>query len=302
MLRLPAFVLFVFTSLSPLLAQELDPRRWSHLPINTNFFGGAYAHLEGDISFDPALLIEDAEVDMEIAALAYIRTFKLFGRTARVDVVQGWRDARWTGKLNGVGTIVARQGLADTKLRFSVNLIGAPPLFGKDYAAYRKTTETETIVGAALGVDLPTGHYKKDKLLNIGTNRFTFSPQVGVVHRRGKWTFEGTGTVDIYTDNNSFFGGNKREQDPFFTAQGHVIRDISPGFWVSASLGYGNGGESTINSQKKNDRKEFIAWALSAGYPVAQRLSLKAAYIGTSRQRDFGMQSDTFTIGFSTFW
>ncbi|MGD9294051.1 MAG: transporter [Roseobacter sp.] len=294
--------MIILTSLSPLMAQELDPRRWSHLPINTNFFGGAYAHLKGDISFDPALLIEGAKVDIDIAALAYIRTFKLFDRSARVDVVQGWRDARWTGKVNGVDTSVSRQGLTDTRLRFSMNVIGAPPLSGKEYAAYRKITETETIVGVALGIDLPTGHYKKDKLLNIGNNRFTFSPQLGFVHKRGRWTFEGTGTVDFYTDNSSFFGGNKREEDPFFTAQGHIIYDISRGFWVSASLGYGNGGESTINGEEKNDRKEFIAWALSAGYPVTQRLSLKAAYIGTSRQRDFGMQSDTFTVGFSTFW
>ena len=62
MLRLTAYVLILISSLSPLAAQELDPRRWSHLPINTNFLGGAYAYTEGDISFDPALLIEDTEV------------------------------------------------------------------------------------------------------------------------------------------------------------------------------------------------------------------------------------------------
>lgn len=297
-----ACALVLFSTLSPLAAQELDPRRWSHLPINTNFFGGAYAYSEGDISFDPALLIEDAEVKFNTVALAYLRTFEIFGKSARLDVVQGWRDADWSGKLDGVKTTVKRQGLVDTRLRFSVNLLGAPALSGKEYARYRAAIEKETIVGVALNLDLPTGQYKKDKLLNIGNNRFTFSPQLGAVHKRGNWTFEGTTTVDLYTDNNSFFNGKKREQDPFFSAQTHAIYDFSPGFWVSASLGYGYGGRSTIDGVKKDDKKEFVAWALSAGYPITKRLSLKAAYIVTRRQRESGLESDTFTIGFSTFW
>lgn len=114
MIRLQAFILALLSSLSPLAAQELDPRRWSHLPINTNFFGSAYAYTEGDISFDPALLIEDAEVSLHTVALAYIRTFELFGKSARLDALQGLRDACWTGKLDGVDTTVNRQGLADT--------------------------------------------------------------------------------------------------------------------------------------------------------------------------------------------
>ncbi|MGD9293412.1 MAG: hypothetical protein PVI41_00895 [Roseobacter sp.] len=99
-----AYVLVLFSTLSPLAAQELDPRRWSHLPINTNFFGDAYAYTGGDISFDPALLLEDAEVRLKIVALAYLRTFDIYGKTARLDVVQGWRDAKWSGKLDGVKT------------------------------------------------------------------------------------------------------------------------------------------------------------------------------------------------------
>lgn len=297
-----ATILVLFSTLSPLAAQELDPRRWSHLPINTNFFGSAYAYTEGDISFDPALLLEDVEVSLDTVAFAYIRAFRLYQKTARFEVVQGWRDARWSGKVNGVDATVRRRGMADTRLRFSVNLLGAPPLSGKEYARYRAATKTETIVGVALNVDLPTGHYNEDRLLNIGNNSFTVSPQLGVVHKRGNWTFEGTTTLDLYTDNTSFFGGKKREQDPFYSMQAHAIYDVSPGFWVSASLGYGTGGRSTIDDVKKDDKKEFVAWALSAGYSLTKRLSLKAAYIGTRRDRESGLESDTFTIGFSTFW
>ena len=286
----------------PSIAQELDPRRWSHLPINTNFFGGGYAHTDGNISFDPALKIEGAEVELHSSVLSYIRTFELLGKTARLDVTQGWRDARWSGTVDGVDTTVKRSGLTDTRLRFSMNVIGAPPLAGRDYAAYRAATKMETIVGVALMVELPTGQYNKDKLLNIGSNRFTFRPQLGAVRTVGKWTLEATGSVDFFTKNNSFFGGNTREQKPFFSLQTHAIYNFSPGFWTSASVGYANGAESTVNGIEKNDRKEFIAWAASIGYPVTDRLSLKSTYLGSSRRRDFGMESDTFAVGFSTFW
>ena len=32
--------MFCFSFACPSFAEELEPRRWSHLPINTNFFGG----------------------------------------------------------------------------------------------------------------------------------------------------------------------------------------------------------------------------------------------------------------------
>ena len=37
-----------------------------------------------------------------------------------------------------------------------------------------------TIVGVSLLVQAPTGQYDPDRLINIGTNRWTFRPEVGV--------------------------------------------------------------------------------------------------------------------------
>jgi hypothetical protein len=56
------------------LAEELEPRRWTHLPINTNFVGGGFAHTDADISFDPVLKIEDGQVDLHTWLAKYIAT------------------------------------------------------------------------------------------------------------------------------------------------------------------------------------------------------------------------------------
>ena len=287
---------------SPCLAQELEPRRWSHLPINTNFAGVRYAYTEADISVDPVLLIEAGKKETQTWAFGYTRTFKLLNKSARFDVVQAWKKARWNGLIDGVTASTKRTGWLDTTLRFAINLIGAPPLAGKEYAAYRAATEKETIVGAALIVQLPTGEYEKDKLINLGSNRYTFRPQLGVVHIRGRWSFEITGSAFIFTDNDSFFNGNRLEQDPLYKFQAHVVHTFPSRLWVTAGAGYKFGGETAVNGVDNNNRQEYLAWGVGAGYPITRWLSLKGAYIRTQSQTSTGEDSDTLTIGFSTFW
>jgi hypothetical protein len=284
------------------LAQELEPRRWSHLPIGTNFAGGGYAYTKADISFDPVLRIENAKMEMHTWAVQYIRTFELFQKSARIGFIQGFQEGRWTGLVDGVSTSIKRRGLSDSILRFATNLYGAPPLKGKEFAAYRARVNVETIVGTALVVQLPTGEYKDDKLINLGTNRFTFRPQLGVVHNRGKWSMELTGEVWLYTDNDDFFNGNKLEQDPLYTLQTHLVYTFRPGLWAAAGAGYAYGGETTVNGEEKNDRKENLAWELSLGYPIMHQLGVKVAYLGTRSQKSVGQDTDSIAAGFSIFW
>lgn len=230
---------------SPALAQELEARRWSHLPTGQNLAHVTYAHTKGDIAFDPTLGIEDAEVEMDTALVGYARSFKLAGKSARIEVRQALLNGRWDGIVNGVPMTVKRDGLADTFVRLAVNFVGAPPLSGKDFGAYRAGHDIETIVGAAISLQLPTGEYFDDKLINLGGNRLTIRPQLGVQHRRRNWTFEATAMAWIYTDNSSFFNGNELEQDPLYTLDGSVIYTMKSGAWASASVGIGVGGSTT---------------------------------------------------------
>ncbi len=284
------------------LAQELDPRRWSHLPTGANFAGAGYAYTEADISFDPVFRIENAEMELHTWAVKYIRTFELFQKSARIDLLQGYQKGHWKGLVDGVPTSVRRSGLADSVLRFAINLYGAPPLKGEEFAAYRAKVDVETIFGMALVVQLPTGEYMDDKLINLGTNRYTFRPQLGVVHNRGKWSMELTGAVYIYTDNNDFFNGNKREQDPLYTLQTHLVYTFRPGLWAAAGAGYAYGGESTVNGEEKNDRKENIGWAFSFGYPITRQLGVKVAYLGIRSQESTGQDSDSIVVALAVFW
>ncbi len=54
------------------MAQELEPRRWTHLPVGANFAGIGYAYADGNIFLDPSLLIEGAQAQLHSVGLAYI--------------------------------------------------------------------------------------------------------------------------------------------------------------------------------------------------------------------------------------
>jgi hypothetical protein len=286
----------------PCFAQDIEPRRWSHLPIGSNFGGTGYAYTSGEIFLNPVLRLEDGEFDLQTTAVKYIHSFELFGKSARVDLTQPYQSGTWSGLLNGSPTSVDRDGWADTNLRFAVNLYGAPPLTGREFAAYRATADCETIVGLGLLLQVPTGEYMEDKLINLGTNRFTFTPQFGVVHNRGKWSMEVSSSANFYTDNNDYFNGNTLEESCYLTGQGHLIYTFLPGFWISASTGYGYGGTSTINGKSTDDRKGNFGWGLSLGVPISRAAGFKLGYIGTRTDQDTGADTETFIAALSVMW
>ena len=287
---------------SPAYAQELEPRRWSHLPTGYNFANLTYAHTKGDIDVDPTLGIEDAKFELNTVVASYIRSFELIGTSARIEVRQAWQDGRWEGVVNGVPASVERDGLADTFVRLAVNLAGAPPLSGRAYGAYRAAHPVQTIVGAAITVQVPTGEYLDDKLINLGNNRFTIRPQLGVQHVHRNWTFEVTGTAWFYTDNKSFFGDNRLEQDPLYTLDGTAIYTFKSGIWASVSGGIGVGGQTATNGRANDDRKKDTSWAISAGFPLSRALGIKVSYIDSDRWNFVGNELRTLSVGLSASW
>ena len=307
-LRYNAAHIFLITYLylglmSPTQALELEPRQWSHLPTGVNFIGGAYGYTDADIAFDPVLELEDVVMEMHTLAAKYIRTFELFDHSARVDLTQGYSDAKWAGLVSGVPDEVTSEGLSDSLVRFAMNLYGSPPLpAGKKFAKYRASRSRDTIVGIGLVARLPTGEYKKDELLNLGGNRFVFRPQIGISRQIDNWDTELTGEVAFFTRNDKFSNGNKLEQDPLYLLHVHVMYTFRPGLWLGASLGYDYGGEKKINGVKKNDTKEHYGWGFSAAYPISRTLGFKLSYINIRDQKTTGINADAFVASLAYMW
>jgi len=302
LITISLLVLFVLMFLPASHAADLESRLWSHLPMETNFAGMAYAYTTADIVFDPVLLIENAKMKMNTLGGRYIRTFELFNRSARVDLTQAYHSGDWEGLLDGTPASITRDGFSDTFVRVALILYGAPPLRGKDFAGYRSNMKRETIVGVGLAIRLPTGEYMEDKLINLGGNRFAFRPQIGSTNSFGKWTMEATTQVAFYSDNDDFASGKQLEQAPLSITHGNLIYDFKQGCWASLSAGFDYGGETTIDGVKKNDNKHDIAWALSFAYPINRNIGFKIVYIGSRTQESTGLDTETVSTALAVYW
>ncbi len=281
------------------LADDMEPRRWTPLPIGTNVVGAGAVYTEGDIAFDPVLKVEDATVEVETVAVSYLRAFDFFGRSARVDFLVPHQHATWKGLLDGQSRTVGRIGPADPRIRFSVSLAGAPALPPDAFRQYRASHPVQTVVGAALALTLPLGEYQKDKVLNLGQNRFVIEPQLGVLHSRGPWSCELTGSLLFFTDNNEFRVDKKREQDPLFALQSHVTYTAARGWWLSLGAAYDWGGESMVEGVRMRDLKRDLVFGTSAGMPLGRSASIKIAYVGIRSKETIGADTDSLGLALS---
>jgi hypothetical protein len=175
--------------------------------------------------------------------------------------------------------------------RLSLYLTGAPPLRGKEFLDYRAEHRVDTTVGVALETRLPLGEYDDDKLINLGQNRFALAPQIGVLHLRGQWSFELTGSTIFYTDNSDFFGGHTLAQDPLFTLQTHVVRTFENGCWLSAGIAYGWAGETSIDGDSKDDERSNLLYGVSFGFRIGTNQGVRIGYVRGDTLTDVG--SDT---------
>jgi hypothetical protein len=253
-------------------AQDLEPRAYSNAPVGLNFLIAGYSYSEGDVSFDPSVPLDDAEIDLHVALLAYARTFGVFGQSAKVDVILPYGWVSGSAIFDGMRVSRRVDGLGDPRFRVSVNLFGAPALDLQEFRDY----EQDVIVGASVQVSAPLGQYDSDKLVNLGTNRWSVKPDLGVSKRWwGRLTTEVTGSVTFYTDNDRFFGGSERTQDPLYAVQGHLIYGIWREIWAALDATWYAGGRTEIDGVRRDDRQESTRVGATLAVPVSRYVSVK---------------------------
>jgi hypothetical protein len=253
------------------IAQEIEPRAFAPSPVGVTFLLVSAAQSTGGVLTDPSLPVDDVDAEINAGVLGFGHSFGLFGRLATAAVALPYLDAEFTGTLDGEPAEATRSGIGDTKLRFSVNLLGNPAMSPAEFAKRKPVTT----IGASLSVSAPTGGYREDRLINVGTNRWAIKPEIGVSHPVGHWTLEGAAGVWLFEDNNEFFGGRSREQDPMTSLQAHVSYTFRPRLWLSLDATFYDGGESTVDGVKKDDRQSNTRYGLTLSLPVARSQSLK---------------------------
>lgn len=255
-------------------AQELEPRAYSASPIGTNFVVAGWTRLTGDVLTDPSLPIRNVQADIDVYVLGYARTFELAGRTASAGAVLPYARGDVSGDVFDAAREVHRSGIGDMRLRLALNLYGNPAMTPREFA--QRTPGF--VVGTSLSAIVPTGQYVPARLVNVGTHRWAFKPEIGFSYPVGNWFFEASAGAWLYTDNDNFFGGRHRSQDPLYIGQVHAGYNFRPGLWLALNAALNSGGRTTVNGLESDDEQHNSRYGATLSVPFAPGWSAKLAW------------------------
>jgi hypothetical protein len=137
-----------------------------------------------------------------------------------------------------------------------------------------KDYRQDLVIGACLRVSA-MGQYDPDRLVNIGTNRFTFKPELGISKTIGSLVLEFTAGAAFYTVNHEFYQDKTRSQAPIGSLQGHVCYNFRSGAWAALDGTYYWGGHSTTDGVEGDDLQKNTRVGFTVSVPVNIRNSLK---------------------------
>ena len=299
-IRFSFFLLFVFGLMiqQEMLSQDLEPGFLSAIPIGGNIGIASYGFSQGEILLDNTLPIEDLNSKMSIIGLGYFRSFKLFNRLAKFDVVVPYAIGDYEALLEGEEASTTKNGFGDPLVRISMILIGVDPLKPQEFF---KKEQKKFKLGVALRAKVPLGQYEPEKLINLGGNRWAVKAAIaGSYTIKNKLVLESHVSGWFFQENDNFYGGNVSKQSPLWGLQFHATYIFKPGIWLAASLGGVRGGNTEVNgveeSRLKNNR-----YGLAFAYRLNNKNSLKAAYTNglfTASGADF----NTYLIAYQFLW
>src|SRR5262245_27410053 len=155
-----ATVIAVLAVATVVTGQELEPRAYSPSPVGITFVVVGLTRSAGGVLVDPSLPVEDVNAKFVVAAPAVGHTFGIAGKQSLLVFALPVSHGSVTGKVGETRGEVTRNGLADPRVKLSINLAGSPALKPAEFARAPRTT----VVGTSLTVIVPVGQYDRTKL------------------------------------------------------------------------------------------------------------------------------------------
>jgi hypothetical protein len=269
------------------------------MPIGGHFAIASYSRSGGNILLDNTLPIEDLNARLNNFIIGYAGSFKLFNKLAKFDVIIPYSLGNYNALVEGEKTEVNRNGFGDPLIRLSMILTGVKALKPEDYF---KHMQKRFKLGVMFRFRPPIGTYNSDKLINLGTNRWSFKTGVAGSYRLNKhFSFEAHANSWFFTENSDFFGGNLSKQKTLFGAQLHVTYIFKPGMWVALSAGKTFGGSIKINGTEQDVTQNNSRIGLAFAYRLNKNSALKIAYTNGFIVRN-GADFNTLVLVYQFMW
>lgn len=237
-------------------AHFTDPRTYNNSPVGINQLELGYAHVHANTSIDTSLIIAGARVDLSQGIIDYTRYFGLLHRLMWVEA--GVPVAGLGGSVVGTSIKGSIVGAGDSSYAVGILLKGVPAL---SLAQFEKFEPTTTL-GASFTITAPTGSYNANRILNLGSERWSFKPEVALSYPFGseqKWEVEAYGNIYFYTDNTSYHGREVLRQQALPGVEGHVSYSFTDRLWTSLDTRYSFRGSTGVNEvDQNNPQRNFV--------------------------------------------
>jgi hypothetical protein len=247
------FSLAVLAFPEQLYAQFTDPRTYDNAPVGVNEVELDYSYAHSNTSIDTSVIIAGAELNLNQGTVSYTRNFDFVHRLSWVEA--GVPLAGLGGSVTGTNIHGSSTGTGDTSYELAMLLKGGPALSVAQFKNYKPTTT----VGISLTITAPTGLYHPDRLLNLGSNRWSFKPEIAVSHPFGpkqKWELDGYANAYFYTDNTSYHGMKTLRQHALPGLEGHISYSFLSNLWASLDTRYSFGGDTFVNGVNQSDGQQ----------------------------------------------
>ncbi|HEU4618947.1 MAG TPA: transporter [Gammaproteobacteria bacterium] len=292
-----ALLVSVLLPIAAARGQDLEPRQYSDVPVGLNFLVAAYADSDGSVLVDPAIQLDNANVTVKGPAFGYARSLAFGDLLAKLDAAAAHVCVSGSAVYRGERVTRDVCGLTDARVRLGVNFLGAKAVRPDRFVGGREGL----VVGASLQLGVPIGDYDSTKLVNIGTNRWSAKTELGVAKTIRLWSVELALAATLYEDNDEFYGGSTRGQDPLYSLQAHVVRVLPSGIWVAVDTVHYRGGRTIVDGVANRDLQSNSRLGLTVSMPVNGRQSVKlnlSRGVATRTGSDF----DTLGVAWQYRW
>ncbi|KJZ35095.1 transporter [Pseudomonas sp. C9] len=286
-------------SMTPLAGQADNARDWQNLPTDLNMVFGYYNLVNSNTPIDTSLPLDGLSLNADLYIARFARSFAIDGRNSAVQVLQPYADVSasfdngqfFNGtKHNG--------GLGDTQVVLVHNIFGGPALTPQEFA----TWTPETFLTGALWITAPTGDYDKDRVINIGANRWAFKPEIAFGTPIGPTWLELNTYVSLYGDNDDYHGDGTLEQKALYSIEGHYSYTFNRALWASIDGTYNRGGETKINGDWQDNKQESSLLGATVGFMLSPQFGGLIAYSDTVSERTGSPDVNTWTLRLQYAW
>jgi hypothetical protein len=237
-------------------AQFTDPRNYNNAPVGLNQLELGYVYAHANSSIDTSVIVTGAKLNAHQGIVDYTHYFGLLHRLMWLEATVP--IAGLGGSISGTNIQASTTGVGDSSYQVAMLLKGGSALSAAQFENYRPSAT----VGVSFTLTAPTGLYHPDKVLNLGSDRWSFKPEVALSHPFGpeqKWEFDGYLNIFFFTDNTSYRGREVLRQHPLPGVEGHISYAFNDSLWASFDTRYSIRGTTFLNGvNQENPQQNFV--------------------------------------------